>query len=242
MKPFRIRQIVIAADDASTIDQLQVVLGLAEPYVDPGVAEFGLVNAVFTIGDQFLEVVVPVTDTAPARRFIDRSGEGGYMAIFQLPDLAAARARLDDLGMRRVWNIDLKDISASHIHPADIGGAIVSIDQPVPEGSWRWAGPQWTDRSATGRVTGITLTSKAPDELAKSWASALGAPLSTAYLAMPTDDGLISFESGETAGIACYHLAMPEPDAILARAKENGLTVTDHSFTIAGVEMVISPA
>ena len=38
----------------------------------------------FALGDQFLEVVVPVEDETAAGRFIDRTGgQGGYMAIFQ---------------------------------------------------------------------------------------------------------------------------------------------------------------
>ena len=137
MSPPRLRQLVIAANSLDTADTLQSVLGLGEPFPDPGVSEFGLVNAVFAIGDQFLEVVVPTTDKAPARRFIDRGGEGGYMAIFQTDDMAALRTRVDGLSIRRVWNIDLPDISASHLHPADIGGAIVSVDEPRPAGSWR---------------------------------------------------------------------------------------------------------
>ena len=132
MSPPRLRQLVIAANSLDTADTLQSVLGLGEPFPDPGVGEFGLVNAVFAIGDQFLEVVVPTAGTAPAQRFIDRGGEGGYMAIFQTDDMAALRTRVDGLSIRRVWNIDLPDISASHLHPADIGGAIVSVDEPRP--------------------------------------------------------------------------------------------------------------
>ena len=36
--------------------------------------------------------------------------------------------------MRVVWQIDLPDISGTHLHPADIGGAIVSIDRSEPYG------------------------------------------------------------------------------------------------------------
>ena len=130
----RLRQLVIAAETLETADQLSELLGLGPPFVDPGVQEFGLENRVYAIGDQFLEVVVPMAETAPARRFIERAGEGGYMAIFQTHDLDTLRARVDRLGIRRVWNIDLPDISASHLHPADIGGAIVSVDEARPAG------------------------------------------------------------------------------------------------------------
>ena len=72
----RLRQLVIASDTTDTIDTLKDIFALGEPFPDPGVGEFGLVNGVFAIGDQFLEVVVPVTETAPAARFMARGGPG----------------------------------------------------------------------------------------------------------------------------------------------------------------------
>ena len=57
----RIRQIVLAARELDpTVDALQAVLGVGAAFRDPGVAEFGLDNAVMPIGDQFLEVVSPL--------------------------------------------------------------------------------------------------------------------------------------------------------------------------------------
>ena len=94
MNFFRLRQLVLACETQDSYGQLQQILGLGKPFHDPGVSEFGLHNAVFALGDQFLEIVVPVSDNAPARRFIDRSGEGGYMAIFQTDNIAAARRRM----------------------------------------------------------------------------------------------------------------------------------------------------
>ena len=101
MTRIRLRQLVIAAESLETAHQLRSVLDLGKPYHDPGVKEFGLENAVFAIGSQFLEVIAPVTQDAPARRFLDRHGEGGYMAIFQIEDLKAARARREPSPPRR---------------------------------------------------------------------------------------------------------------------------------------------
>ncbi len=56
----RIRQIVFAARELGpTRAQLQQLLAMDEPFPDPGVAEFGLHNAVFVFGDQFIEIVSP---------------------------------------------------------------------------------------------------------------------------------------------------------------------------------------
>ena len=138
----RFRQAVLAARDLDkAVAELRLKLPLGEPYSDPGVALFGLRNAVMPLGDTFVEVVSPVQDGTAAGRFLDRHGDGAYMAMFQLDDLAGARERAAELGIREVWSIELDDITACHLHPADIGAAIVSLDRPVPPESWRWAGP-----------------------------------------------------------------------------------------------------
>ncbi len=54
----RLRQAVLVADELEPLAaRLQAELALQEPFRDPGVAEFGLVNVVFALGDCFLEVV-----------------------------------------------------------------------------------------------------------------------------------------------------------------------------------------
>ena len=169
----RLRQVALVARDLeAAVGELRAALGLGEPYRDPNVAIFGLENAVFAIGDQFLEVVSPVREGTAAGRHLDRlGGDGGYMAIFQVGDFAAARERVRRLGVRIAWEIELEDISAMHLHPADVPGAIVSLDEPRPPESWRWAG-DWT-RTA-GAIRSITV--EAPDGTAERWAEVLGEP------------------------------------------------------------------
>jgi hypothetical protein len=77
------------------------------------------------------------------------------MAIFQVADIAAARAHLAGLGLRTVFAADLDDVACTHVHPAEVGAAIVSVDQATPPGSWRWAGPAWRDEVRTGVATGL---------------------------------------------------------------------------------------
>jgi hypothetical protein len=153
-------------------------LGLGEPFHDPGVGEFGLENAVFALGDCFLEVISPTRPETAAGRYMQaHGGDGGYMAIFDLEDLDGARERAAALGVRVVWQIDLPDISGTHLHPRDMRGAIVSLDRSIPYGSWRWGGPRWTARIPTpapGRLTGITIAVAEPAKAAARWAEVLG--------------------------------------------------------------------
>ena len=139
----RLRQVaLVAADCDATARQLQEAFGWPDPFNDAGVGRFGLTNAVFAAGDTFVEVVAPVQPGTTAGRYLERrGGDSGYMAIFQLPDLAQARSRAQNAGIRVVWQSDLADIAGTHLHPMDVPGAIVSLDWADPPESWRWAGP-----------------------------------------------------------------------------------------------------
>jgi len=175
----RLRQIaVVAADLAGTVRQFQDAFGWADPFADPGVGQFGLVNAVFAAGDTFVEVVSPAEPETTAGRYLaSRGGDSGYMAIFQLPDLAQARRRVADAGIRVIWSADLPDIAGTHLHPKDVPGAIVSLDWANPPQSWHWAGPEWIGRApehADPGLAGITVEVSDPAAAAARWAQALG--------------------------------------------------------------------
>lgn len=175
----RLRQVALVAHDCEkTATALQETFGWPDPFHDPGVGEFGLVNAVFAAGDTFVEVVSPVQPDTTAGRYLARRGsDSGYMAIFQMPSLEEARRRVSELGVRVVWKVDLDDIAGTHLHPKDTPGAIVSLDWASPTNSWRWAGPAWTgtvpDHPAGG-IAGITVEVQQPAEAARRWAEVLG--------------------------------------------------------------------
>ena len=190
----RFRQAVLAARDLdAAVAELREALPLGEPYADPGVGLFGLRNAVMALGDTFVEFVSPAREGTAAGRFLERRGDGAYMAMFQVDDLAGARARAAALGVREVWAIELDDIAAVHLHPADMGAAIVSLDRPDPPESWRWAGP-WRPHG-DARTTGLTLRARDPEALAERWRTVLG-----------TLEGLVQVRPGEADEIAAFHV------------------------------------
>jgi hypothetical protein len=175
----RLRQVaLVAADCKATARLLQEAFGWPEPFHDPGVGRFGLTNAVFAAGDTFVEVVAPVQPGTTAGRYLARRGtDSGYMAIFQMPDLAEARRRVDAAGVRVVWTADLADIAGTHLHPKDVPGAIVSLDWADPPESWRWAGPEWTGHAPEhrqGGVRGLTIEVIDPASASARWAEVLG--------------------------------------------------------------------
>lgn len=170
----RLRQVAFVAHDLDqVVDALCAQLGLTVCFHDPGVQEFGLHNALMTIGDQFLEVVSPTQEGTTAGRLLGkRGGDGGYMALYEVDDLDQREAHLAEVGVRIVWRGDLDDIRARHLHPADVGGAIVSIDQPMPAGAWRWGGPSWIahqDTSVVTAIAGIVVGATDPVAMRDRW-------------------------------------------------------------------------
>lgn len=239
----RIRQIVLAARNLEpVVDDLREVFGVGVSYRDPLVAEFGLHNAVMPVGDQFIEVVSPTQAGTPAGRLLERRGDSGYMLLLQTDDLDRERARLDGLGVRVVWSSNYDDIRAIHLHPKDVGGAIVSLDQPTPPASWRWAGPDWQSYvSADGaqNVREVEIEAADPQTMARRWAQVLGIPEPAARAKawqLPIVDGTLRFVQADRRGdgISAFTISLSSPPAALAKARSRNLPVSDTTVTLGG--------
>lgn len=235
-----IRQICLVAHDLEpAVSTLCEVLGLEVGYRDPGVGVFGLHNAVMPLGTQFLEVVSPTGPDTSAGRFLERrGGDGGYMVILQTDDLANDRKRLEASGARIVWETTLDDIATVHVHPRDFGGAIVSLDQPIPPDSWRWGGPEWRSKSRTDVVRAIRaaqLQSADPAALSGRWSTLLGRPSADGALSL--EGGAIRFQSladDRGDGLAGVVLECANPDRALEAARAKNLPVDGNTVTLCG--------
>jgi hypothetical protein len=182
--------VVVAGDLAAAAAELEGALGVRAPFRDPGIAHFGLANAVYALGDTFVEVISPVEPGTAAGRQLDRlGGDGGYMCMFEVARVDAVRRRVADLGVRIVHDTVQDDIVDLHLHPKDVPGAIVALDVTNPVGSWRWAGPDWSSSAATPDVglRGLTVAVRDPDATAQLWAALLGVAASDRVL--PLDGG-----------------------------------------------------
>jgi hypothetical protein len=186
----RLRQVaLVAADLDAAVEELQKALDIEVGFRDPGVGLFGLRNAVLPAGDSFVEVVSPVEPGTTAGRWLERrGGDAGYMVIVQCDDVDAARARAESAGVRVVWETSLEaenrepEAATIHLHPRDVGGAILSLDTMRPADGWRWAGPAWRDHVRTSQVSGLAgavLAAADPEAMAARWAAVLGAPALT---------------------------------------------------------------
>jgi Glyoxalase-like domain len=192
----RIRQAVLAARDlAAARERLESDVGLSDPFADPAVSYFGLENAVYPVGDTFLEVVSPVAENTAAGRLLDRraAAECGYMVMFQVDDLDAARGRASAAGVREAFEVRFDDIREVHLHPADIGGAIVSLSEPQPPESWKWGGPGWSERAVAGVIAGVRVAVDDPEAVRQRWEGVVGEKLDAVeFVADVENRGLVA--------------------------------------------------
>jgi hypothetical protein len=175
----RLRQVALVAHDLAPVEAaITEELGLELCYRDPDVGLFGLRNALFPVGDKLLEVVSPMQEGTTAGRQLDkRHGDGGYMVILQVDDLDAMRSRIENHDVRVVFTAPGPGITGLHLHPKDVGAAILSVDQADKWDEWPWAGPVWRDHIATRVVTdlvGVAMQSANPATTAERWAAVLG--------------------------------------------------------------------
>ena len=129
----RLRQIALVAEKLAPVEeQLINVLGIKVCYRDPGVAHFGLENALFPIGNQLLEVVAPTQEKTAGGRYLERrGGDGGYMVITQCDNHAPRRRRVEELGIRIVGQFESGDFCNMQMHPKDTGGSFFEIDEQL---------------------------------------------------------------------------------------------------------------
>lgn len=243
----RLRQIVLVAKDLTAVRaDVAAVLGVDYAFDDPGVGKYGLRNAVFPIGDTFLEVVSPKQPGTTAGRLLEkRGGDGGYMVILQVDDLPEALTRIRNASARIADQSNKDGAAFTHIHPKDIGGAILSLDFMVPRERWEWGGPEWQSHICTDtalKIAAAELQSQNPAQMAARWAQVIGrsAVLEDSVWRIRLDDGEIRFVAdgdGRGEGLAAFDVSVRDSAAVRAVAAARGLVAGEGSVTLAGTRV-----
>ena len=246
----RLRQIcLVARDRDSVVSDLRHVFHLGAGHEDPGVATFGLHNMVIPVGDQFLEVVSPVREGTTAGRYLERrNGDGGYMLIFQTDDQPRYRARVQELGMRIVTDIEYSGYSCMQLHPADYGGTFLEIDRNDPADEWVPAGRGWQVNVDTTLVTGFAQADVScvdPERTSGVWGSITALPVTIGrncgmHKVRPDGFCVRFVPAGERGeGLDAVDITVTDRAEILRRAAERNLPHDDESVTVCGVRFVL---
>jgi catechol 2,3-dioxygenase-like lactoylglutathione lyase family enzyme len=248
----RLKQIcLVAADLDSVEDDLKAILGLEVAHRDPRLSHFGLRNVLLPIGNNLLEVVSPIRENTAAGRFLERrGGDGGYMVILQCGDMAAARERVQRLGVRIVFEDSDEDTAGIQLHPKDLPGALVELRWHVGDqdsaGPWSPAGPDWPRARRTHVVRSLSaaeIQCDDPDAVATRWSEVTQRPLSRDADHNPKirlDDGSIRFvmaTDGRGLGLGGIDVEVVHRERLLATAKARGRRVSDESLMICGTRI-----
>lgn len=246
----RLRQIVLVARNLEPVNsQLFQLLGISCGFNDPDDQGMGLINSVMAIGDTYLEVIAPTRDDTPAGRTAHRvlerrGGDGGYMVMAQVDDIQAVSDRIDRLNIRKAWEIDREDVTAFHVHPRDIGAAIVSFDEMRPQSEWTWAGPGWRERRAkhVSGISAVEVQSAEPAALAEQWSRAFDRPIvaDQGMLVMKLDEGEVRFHEdrdGRGDGVSGVEFQVHDWSGLEQSRKAAGLEWQDDCITICGTSL-----
>ena len=239
----KLKQVALVAGELAPVrEKIFDILGLVADYDDPGVGAFGLCNSVMAIGETFLEVVCPKEEGTTAARLLERrGGDGGYMVIALVDSIQGISRRIERLQMRKIWEVDREEVSAFHVHPKDIGAAIVSFDEMRPSTEWLWAGPGWRDRKSShvGGITAVDVQADDPEAIAANWAAAFGRSfrLEGDVLLMQLDDGDIRFVEavdGRGDGVAAVEFSVTDRSAIMTAAEKHNLSWFGNEIMVCG--------
>ncbi len=246
----RLRQIALVAQKLAPVEKdLIDVLGIEVCFRDPGVAHFGLENALFPIGNQLLEVVAPIEENTAGGRYLQRrGGDGGYMVITQCDDHAPRRARVDALGVRLAHQFQTNDFRNMQLHPKDTGATFFEIDEQMgsdahaEDGPWEPAGADWQRARRTERVTGIVaaeLQCDDPAAVARRWADIAELNLNE-DLSIELDNATLRFvpcTDGRPEGLGGIDVSCADSAAILGSAESIGAKSGDAQVYLCGMRI-----
>ena len=141
---------VLVNDLDSAMSRWEDVFGL--PFTNRSVLEFtDLEIAIMPLADKrtFIELAQPTSSDGRAARYLERHGEGLYLLIFRVADVAAAEAHLRDQAVRITTAVETPGyiphgITSVWIHPRAMKGVftqmseVLSVDNPWPPAGESW--------------------------------------------------------------------------------------------------------
>jgi hypothetical protein len=246
----RFRQVALVAPTLEPVaSDLSFILGLDICFRDPAVGKYGLENALWSIGDMFLEVVAPVQPDTAAGRFLARTkGHAGYMAIFDCDDPRARSAHCESIGVSKIVDHTHGAYTGVQLHPRDCRAAMIEFNRTeggdVDPAKYAPAGSDWTRHvrsDQTRRIRAIEVETPRPLELARHWGKIVQRRVEAEDGGEPVlkfseaDIRFVRAADDAPECIGALVLDCVDPDATLSRARSRGYQPFAGAFHISGV-------
>jgi methylmalonyl-CoA epimerase len=122
---------IAVRDLAAALDHYRKSFGI-EPVHRETVADQGVEEVLFKAGTSFIQLLGALGPDTPVGRFLDTRGEGLHHVGYRVPDVAAALARLKELGVPLVDEIPRpgsRGTTVAFVHPKGMGGVLVELVQ-----------------------------------------------------------------------------------------------------------------
>ena len=208
---------------------------------------FGLENVLFAVGGRFIELVAPTRENTAVHRFLTRSkGHGGYMAIFDCSHVPARKKAAEKLKIRTAFERSDAKADLLQLNPKDTGMTLVEFDHHHGGedrfGAYHWAGDNWQRELNTEiDMIGITMKCQNISDKTEQWSELFG--VSAHQDVITLDHGSITFTPAlKSENFSAMHLKCLDPEGVLLRAENEGLTVQNGCFELAGLKWNIHSA
>ena len=244
-----IRQLVLVCENKDeAINNLCNLFDIKVAYHDPGIIFFGLENALLPVGNTFIEVISPVEEGTTAGRFLERrKGDGGYMVIIQVDNFLKSKEKVIQCGIDIVYESDDLLARAIHLHPKQLGGAILSLDVMDPPESWKWAGPEWQnfiETKTAEKIIGVQIQSLDPVKMKERWQSVLtdncSNDLGNNIINLDTTNiEFIENEDSRGEGVTAFKIKVKDVEAVKFKASQLNL-LQNGEIVIGGVKFLLS--
>jgi methylmalonyl-CoA/ethylmalonyl-CoA epimerase len=128
----RLNHVAIAVPDiAAAAAQYRDLFGaeVGPPQDEP---DHGVTVVFISLPNTRIELLTPLGDASPIRRFLDRNPGGGvHHLCYEVVDLVAARDRLVAQGARALGQprIGAHGKPVLFLHPADFNGTLIELEQ-----------------------------------------------------------------------------------------------------------------
>jgi methylmalonyl-CoA/ethylmalonyl-CoA epimerase len=117
-------------------DHLGMIVLHEEVNEDQGIREAMLSVRGAPVGSAQIQLMAPLDESSTIAKFLDKRGPGLQQLAYRVSNLDQLTKRLQDQGVRLVYDAPRRGTSKSRInfiHPKDAGGVLIELVEPASE-------------------------------------------------------------------------------------------------------------